>query len=491
MLMNFPKDFYWGGATSAIQCEGGWNEGGRGPVRSDYITAGTATTPRYITYKMPDGSTGKQSVYEAGFPKEAKCIAFDDHYYPQHDAIDFYHRYKEDIKLFAEMGFKMFRMSISWSRIFPKGIESEPNQEGLDFYTNVFKELKKYDIEPLVTLSHYEMPLYLEENYDGWNNRKMIGFFDRYVETVFTEYKGLVKYWLTFNEINVSILRKNWMTNVSPETLNQFYQTTHYQLVASARAVQKAHEINPDYKVGCMLAGTCTYPLTCDPQDMLHTQAKSLNDFWYCGDVMVRGSYPYYAKKMWSQDGVDLDCTDQDLEELEKGTVEFFTLSYYGSSCATTHEGVKKDGAGNLTIGYKNEYIRYSEWGWGMDPDGLRYYLNEIYGRYQLPIMIVENGLGASDILEKDKTVHDPYRIDYVREHIKAMAGAIEDGVDVVAYTPWGCIDLISGSTGEMKKRYGFIYVDLDDEGNGSGDRYRKDSFFWYKEVISSNGEKI
>ena len=489
-MNNFPKNFLWGGATAANQCEGGWNAGGRGPARTDITTAGTADTARMLTYRMPDGTTGAVSQFE-GIPEGGKGAVLDGYYYPNQEGIDFYHRYKEDIALFAEMGFKMFRMSISWSRIFPQGIEHEPNQDGLDFYRNVFMELKKFHIEPLVTISHYDTPLYLEEEEGGWNERKMIAYFDRYTEVIFKEYKGLVKYWLTFNEINCLIMMKDWMPNATREMVSSYYQQLHYQFVASARAVQRAHETDPDYQVGCMLAGMCNYPLTCDPKDILKTQKKMQDAFYYCGDVMVRGKYPAYAKRIWKEDYVELDCTLKDMQQLEKGTVDFFTFSYYGTSCVTTHEGVEKDGAGNLSLSVKNKYIQYTDWGWGMDPDGLQYFLNDIYDRYEIPVMVVENGLGAIDTLEEDGSIHDPYRIDYLREHIRAMHAALKDGVDLRGYTPWGCIDLISASTGEMKKRYGFIYVDLDNEGNGTKNRYKKDSFYWYKKVIASNGEDL
>lgn len=489
--MSFPKGFYWGGATAANQCEGGWNEGGRGPARTDVTTGGTATTPRCITYRMPDGTTGAASQFNGPLPKEARGCVLDGYYYPNHVGIDFYHHYKEDIALFAEMGFTMFRLSISWSRIFPKGIEEEPNQEGLTFYRNVFEELRKYNIEPLVTISHYDTPLYIEEELGGWSNREVIGLYGRLCEVLFHEYKDLVTYWLTFNEINSLLMVKEFMPNAPKEMLRENYQSLHNQFVASAKAVQRAHEINPNFKVGCMIAGMCSYPLTCDPKDVLKTQKKMQDSFYYCGDVMVRGAYPAYAKRMWKEDGVNLSTEPEDTQELLKGKVDFFSFSYYSTSCVTTHENVEMDGAGNLSLGAKNPYIQYSDWGWGMDPDGLRYYLNEIYNRYQLPVMVVENGLGASDTLEEDGSVHDPYRIEYVRSHIKAMEEALDDGVDLIAYTPWGCIDLISASTGEMKKRYGFIYVDRDNEGNGSLKRYRKDSFYWYKKVIASNGEDL
>ncbi|MEG0842069.1 MAG: family 1 glycosylhydrolase [Erysipelotrichaceae bacterium] len=488
--MNFPNKFLWGGATAANQCEGAYNVDGRGVVKSDFMSAGTAVEPRYVTYVLPDGTKDKVSIFEQ-MPNHAKCQLVDGDFYPNQEAIDFYHHYKEDIKLFAEMGFNVFRLSIAWSRIFPNGDEELPNQKGLDFYRDVFKELKKYNIEPLVTILHFDTPLYLEEEYGGWSNRKLIGFYDRFSELLFREYKGLVKYWLTFNEINMPLMSLDFTSsNISNELYQDVYQTLHNQFVASARAVKKAHEIDPEYVVGCMVCSFGNYPLTCDPKDVLKNQQINQQKMYYCGDVMVRGYYPSYANRDWLQHGVNLDITKQDIEDLKNGTVDMYTFSYYSSSCVSSKK-VEMDGKGNLTRGAKNPYIQYSDWGWGMDPDGLRIVLNELYDRYQIPLMVVENGLGADDKVESDGSIHDQYRIDYMREHIKKMKKAIEDGVDLLGYTPWGCIDLISASTGEMKKRYGFIYVDRDNEGNGTMKRSKKDSFYWYKKVIKSNGEDL
>ena len=487
----FPEGFYWGGATAANQCEGAWNVDGRGPARTDVTTVGTADSPRYITVRMPDGTTTKFSQFTP-VPKEARGAVLDGEYYPNHESIDFYHHYKEDITLFAEMGFKMFRMSISWSRIFPKGIEEEPNQAGLDFYRNVFLELKKYDIEPLVTISHYDTPLYIEEELGGWSNREVIALYDRFTEVLFREYKGLVKYWLTFNEINCALMTLKFIPNMPHTMVRDRYQSLHNQFVASARAVKRAHEIDPEYLVGCMVAGgPSAYPLTCDPKDIMAAQIENQNSFWYSADVQVRGAYPAFAKRMWEHDGVTVEFGEGDEEILRSGTVDFITYSYYMTSCVTTHEDVEMSGKGNLVMGAKNPYLTYSDWGWSIDPDGLRYTLNEIYGRYQIPVMVVENGLGAIDVVEEDGSIHDPYRIDYMREHVRAMGEAIADGVDLIAYTPWGCIDLVSASTGEMHKRYGMIYVDRHDDGTGSFERRRKDSFFWYKKCIESNGEDL
>ena len=479
--MEMPKKFLWGGATAANQYEGAYQTDGKGLSIADVEKGARHGVPREIHTQVMEGN-----------------------YYPSHEAVDFYHHYKEDIALFAEMGFKTFRTSINWTRIFPTGMETEPNEKGLEFYDKVFDCCKKHGIEPLVTISHYELPYALVEKYNGWASRELIEFYMNYCKAIFERYKDKVKYWLTFNEINCgtmpmgAILETGTIrgfegpTDKVPDNKQERFQALHHQFVASAHAVRYAHSVSPDYKVGCMIAGSCYYPLTCDPADMHKTQQKWQEATYYCGDVMVRGAYPAFAKRIWAEYGVQLDITEQDKADLLAGKVDFYSFSYYSTSCVTTHKDVAKDGAGNLSLGAKNPYIKYSDWGWGMDPSGLRYYLNEIYGRYQIPLMVVENGLGAVDTLEPDGSVHDPYRIEYLRGHIQAMEKAInEDGVDLRAYTPWGCIDLISASTGEMKKRYGFVYVDLDNEGHGTRDRYRKDSFYWYKKVIASNGQDL
>ena len=404
------------------------------------------------------------------------------------------------------MGFKIFRLSINWTRLFPKGDEEKPNEKGIEFYRNVFEECKKYGIEPLVTISHYEMPFGLCEKYGGWTNRKCIDFYLNYCRTIFTEYKDLVKYWLTFNEINclqhsfggymgagiipdeeqISIMGNN----DTKESKTKRFQALHHQFVASAKAVVLGHEINQEFKIGCMIAGSCSYPYTCNPDDVLSAQMQMYLGNYYCGDVQVRGEYLPFAKRFLKENEIELEFLDGDEEILKKGTVDFYSFSYYMSGCSSTDPETIK-AAGNVFSGVSNPYLKSSDWGWQIDPKGLRYFLNEVYNRYKIPMMIVENGLGAVDVVEEDGSIHDNYRIDYIREHIKEMAEAIEDGVEVIGYTPWGCIDLVSASTGEMKKRYGFIYVDKDNDGNGTLDRSRKDSFYWYKKVIESNGEEL
>lgn len=486
---KFPENFYWGGAISANQSEGAWNIGGKGPTVSDYQTAGSVKSPRSITYRDKDGKPGKARMLSM-LPKGTKLAVLDDEYYPSHDGIDFYNRYKEDIAMFAEMGFKMLRLSITWSRIFPKGIEKEPNQEGLDFYKDVFLELKKHNIEPLVTMFHYDPPAYLVEELGGWSNRELIDLFDRYSKTILEEYKGIVKYWITFNELNTVTMLHKFIPNYPIEVLRDDYQSLHHQLVASARAVINAKRIDENYVVGCMMGSTASYPLTPNPKDVLENQRVGYEDLYYATDTMVRGEYPYFSQKIWDRYGVNLEILDQDLSDLKEGTVDMMTYSYYASGCATVDETAEK-AVGNFTMGSKNPYLEYSEWGWSLDPDGLRVVLNDVYGRYQLPVMIVENGLGAHDKLEDNNVINDPYRIEYLKRHIETMKDAISDGVDLIAYTSWGCIDLVSASTGEMKKRYGYIYVDKEDDGSGTMNRYKKQSFHWYKKVIESNGEVI
>ena len=488
--MSFKENFLWGGAIAANQAEGAWNVDGRGPAKTDVTTGGSVKEPRYVTFIDKDGNPGKV-VNGQPIPDGAKYAVLDDYYYPNHDGVDFYHHYKEDIALLAEMGFKMFRLSISWSRLYPHGDEDKPNSKGVEFYRSVFMECKKYGIEPLVTIWHFDTPLYLEEHYGGWNNRRLIDFYVRFATTCFKEYKGLVKYWLTFNEINNTVMMLNLFgNNAGDKEYQQGYQQLHYQFVASAKAVQIGHEIDANNMIGCMICGITFYPGTCDPKDILANRHMWEKGIFYCGDVQCKGKYPTFAKRLWDEHHVHLDITEEDLEELKKGCVDMYTFSYYMSSVETTHE-TDDMVSGNFAAGARNPYLTYSDWGWAQDPLGLRYYLEMIYDRYEKPIMVVENGLGAYDTLEEDGSVHDSYRIDYLRDHIKEMGNAIDNGVDLIGYTSRGCIDLVSAGTGEMRKRYGFIYVDKDDQGNGTYKRYRKDSFYWYKKVIETNGENL
>ena len=493
--MAFPKGFFWGGATAANQFEGAWNVDGRGMAMTDVTTGGSVKEPRMVTYIDKDGNPGKMpsfGVNGQALPEGAHYAVLDDCLYPNHDGIDFYHHYKEDIALFAEMGFKIFRMSISWSRLYPNGDEETPNQKGIEFYRNVFTCLRSYGIEPLVTLWHFDTPLYLEEHYGGWKNRKLIEFFTRYVTTCFNEYKGLVKYWLTFNEINNTIMMLNIFGHSieDDQPYKDAYQHLHHQFVASAKAVQIGHAVDPENKIGCMICGITFYPATCDPKDILANRHQWEIGLYYCGDVQCKGEYGSYAQRLWKEHNAKPEMTAEDLEDLKNGTVDMYTFSYYMSQLVTTHKATDMV-SGNFSAGARNEYLQYSDWGWATDPDGLQYYLEVMNDRYHLPMMVVENGLGAYDTVEEDGSIHDPFRIDYYRQHIEAMNRAIENGVNLIGYTTWGCIDLVSAGTGEMRKRYGFIYVDKHDDGTGTMARSRKDSFFWYKKVIASNGEDL
>ncbi|MDF2879137.1 MAG: abgA3 [Clostridia bacterium] len=467
MINQFPKDFLWGGAVAANQCEGAYLEDGKGLSVQDVL---------------PHGLKGERTEQ----PTEDNLKL---------EGIDFYHRYKEDIKLLAEMGFKVFRTSIAWSRIFPQGDENQPNEKGLQFYDDLFDECLRYGIEPLVTLSHYETPLYLAEQYDGWRSRKLIGFYANYCQTVFTRYKNKVKYWLTFNEIN-SLFHAPFMSagiNTPKHELTEqdLYQAAHHELVASALATKIGHEIMPNAKIGCMILGITVYPLTPDPADVIQMMLQDRETLLFA-DIHARGKYPTYILNYFKANNIVLEVTSED-EEILKHTVDFISFSYYSSTCATTHPELSEPTGGNLIKGYKNPYVKASEWGWQIDPKGLRYTLNKLYDRYQLPLFIVENGLGAVDELitqeDGEKTVEDEYRIQYLREHLLEARNAIHDGVELMGYTSWGCIDIVSASTAELRKRYGYIYVDRHDDGSGSLERYKKKSFYWYKGVIASNGE--
>ncbi len=479
--MSFRPDFLWGGATAANQCEGAWDEDGKGVSCSDICTGGKFGQSKMITPVLQEGT-----------------------FYPSREAIDHYHRFKEDIALFAEMGFKCYRFSIAWTRIFPNGDESEPNEAGLRHYEEVIDECRKYGIEPLITLSHYEVPFGLTKKFNSWTSRKMIDCYINYCRAVFTRYKGKVKYYLTFNEINSSttpmgaLLNQGILNDLEnptpfmnqPDYPQQRFQGLHHQFIASALAVKMAHEIDPDCKVGNMMIYAASYPLTCNPDDVLKNQAYNRVMNYFCSDVQCRGAYPAYMNRYFAEHGIKIEKQPGDDEILKAGTVDFYTFSYYMSSCQSADPENQK-GEGNVIGGVPNPYLKASDWGWQIDPKGLRYSLNEIYDRYGLPMMVVENGLGAKDVIESDGSINDDYRIDYLRQHIQQMAEAVKDGVDLMGYTPWGCIDLVSASTGEYAKRYGFIFVERYDDGTGDFSRRKKKSFDWYKHVIATNGEDL
>ncbi len=474
---EIPQGFLWGGAVAAHQLEGGYDKGGKGVSIADVMTAGANGVDRQITEGVIPGLN-----------------------YPNHEAIDFYSRYKEDIRLFGEMGFKCFRTSIAWTRIFPNGDDEEPNEEGLRFYDDMFDEMKKYNIEPVITLSHFEMPYHLVQAYGGWRSRKLVDFFVRFAQVVMERYKGKVKYWMTFNEINNQAdTFVDWSAWTDSGILYKegedrqavLQQAVHYEMVASARAVAMGHEINPDFKIGCMLAMVPLYPRSCSPEDQLAAMRAMEHRLYYYGDLHVFGEYPVYMKAFRENHGLELDITQEDLDWLKKGCVDYIGFSYYMSN---TVSAVEVENSMKIADGFylaKNPYVKASDWGWQIDPKGLRYSLNLLYQRYQVPLFIVENGFGAYDKAEEDG-IHDPYRVEYLRAHIEEMKKAIlEDHIPVMGYTPWGCIDLVSAGTGEMEKRYGFVYVDKDNQGKGTLDRRKKDSFWWYKKVIETNGMEL
>ncbi len=472
------KNFLWGGAVAAHQVEGAYRTGNKGLSIADVMTAGSRTKAREITDGIVEGK-----------------------YYPNHEGIRFYDFYKKDIALFAEMGFKCFRTSIAWSRIFPNGDEEVPNEEGLRFYDELFDELLAHGMEPVVTLSHFEMPFGLVKGYGGWRNRKMITFFVRFARTVMERYRDKVKYWMTFNEINNQMILSNGIyafTNSGilfeegEDRLKTVYQAAHYEFVASAMTVKLGHEINPDFKIGCMVAATPVYPRTCNPDDVLLAMEEDRKNLFFT-DVHARGRYPSYVKKDWERRGYVFDITPEDLEAMEQGCVDYIGFSYYLSSVMSADPGVEKlgDDLAASPDAVENPYLEMTPWGWAIDPKGLRYVLNQYYDRYQLPLFVVENGFGYEDRLE-DGQIHDGNRIEYLGNHIREMVKAVdEDGVELLGYTVWGCIDPVSFGTGEMRKRYGFIYVDKDDEGNGTYRRIPKDSFYWYRDVIVGNGAEV
>lgn len=483
--MKFPDNFLWGGAIAANQCEGAWNEDGKGMSVADVAM-----------FKPNVDKKDYVSQWHIDMDDIRKARETDDVvYYPKRHGVDFYHHYEEDIALFAEMGFKTLRLSIAWTRLFPNGDEEKANEKGLLFYENVFKCLRKHNIEPLVTLSHYEMPLYLVENYEGWASREVVDMFVKFATTCFERYKDLVKYWLTFNEIDsvfrhpfttVGIVEDNYASKNEAE--EAIYKALHHQLVASALVTKYAREIIPDAQIGCMVTKTLTYPETCNPEDIYLAMMDNRTNNLYT-DVQVRGKYPLWIKKLWKDKGFEIPILEGDEEILAAHTVDFISFSYYMSMVQSIHAEKREKVGGNLTTGVKNPYLSTSEWGWQIDPKGLEISLIDLYDRYQKPLWIVENGLGYNDVVNEDGTIEDDYRINYFADHFKAIGHAIENGVEVMGYTSWGCIDIVSASTSQMSKRYGFIYVDVDDYNKGTYKRLKKKSFDWYKKVIETNGE--
>ncbi|PYE43249.1 6-phospho-beta-glucosidase [Paenibacillus barcinonensis] len=472
-IKAFPDNFLWGGATAANQLEGAYLEGGKGLTTVDLIPIGANRFPIAL---------GNLDSYE---PKEGE-------FYPSHEAIDFYHRYKEDIALFAEMGLKCLRLSVAWARIFPNGDDAEPNEAGLQFYDDVFDELLKYNIQPVVTICHFDVPVSLVQNYGGWKNRKMITFFETYAKTLFNRYKHKVKYWMTFNEINMLLhlpyIGAGVVLQEGEDKEQVLYQAAHHELVASALAVKACHEIIPGAQIGCMLAAGMVYPYSSHPEDVWKAMDKDRESFFFI-DVQSKGEYPGYTKRFFRENNICIEMQPEDADILKQHTVDYIGFSYYASRCTSADPEVLKNSTeGNVFGSVKNPYLEASEWGWTIDPKGLRITCNQLHDRYGKPLFIVENGLGATDVLLDNDTVEDDYRIAYLNSHFAEMAEAIQDGVELIGYTSWGPIDLVSAGTGEMKKRYGYIYVDRNNDGSGTLRRVRKKSFHWYKEVIASNG---
>jgi len=461
-MTTFPNHFLWGGAIAANQVEGSFDQDGKGLSTADML-------PKGILNPHQTRETRTSGIKDV--------------------AIDFYHRYPEDISLFNELGFNCLRLSIAWSRIFPNGDELEPNEDGLAYYDKIFDELANYDIQPFVTLSHYEMPYALVENYNGWSNRKLIDFFERYAKTVFERYQHKVKLWLTFNEINMSLHAPFTGVGLQEEASEQeIYQAVHHQLIANAKAVNLCHQIIPDAKIGNMLLGALNYAFTCNPDDVIASMHEN-NKWLFFGDVQTRGKYPGYMLRYFDEHNIKIQMQTGDVEELASASVDFISFSYYASGCAS-HDPKQKE-IGNIVDSVPNPYLEKSQWGWLIDPKGLRILLNLLYDRYQKPLFIVENGLGARDEINEKGEIVDDYRISYLNDHLVQAREAILDGVELMGFTSWGPIDLVANSTAEMSKRYGYIYVDRHDDGSGTLVRKYKKSFYWYQNVIRTQGASL
>jgi len=488
MMSGFSRDFLWGGAIAASQADGGWNEGGKGIDTQDlrYFDASWDRQKR--------GENRNINMTSERFEKALVVGEDDIEHYPFRWGIDFYRHYKEDLALMEELGLKVFRTSINWARIYPNGDDGQPNEEGIRFYIDLFTECHKRGMKVFATILHYNIPVNLVTKYGGWKNRKVVDFYVRYCRTLFERIGNLVDFWLPFNEINCSRFNP-WngccLIKDQEEHYEQaIFQCTHHQFIANALAVQAAHEMLPGSMVGGMIARFTSYPATCKPGDVMQSILDENYKNYFYTDVMARGKYPSYTERMFKELEVTIEKEEGDDEILKNNTVDFLSYSYYMSMISSNDPDYEIT-SGNLLSGKKNPYLPVSDWGWQIDPEGLRISLNQMYDRYQLPLFIAENGIGAFDRLEEDKSIHDDYRIDYLREHIKQMAEAVEDGVDLLGYTMWGIIDIVSCGTIEMSKRYGVIYVDRDDAGKGSNQRFKKDSFFWYQRCIASNGKEL
>ena len=477
-MAEFPSTFLFGGAIAANQCEGAYREDGKGLSVADFLTGGTTSSRK------------------PGFRLELD----ENTYYPRHKTIDFYHRYKEDIALFAEMGFRCLRTSIAWTRIYPNGDDEKPNEAGLKFYDDLLDEMKKYGMEPVITISHFEMPAALVEKYNGWANYEMIAIFMKYVRTLFERYGNKVRYWIVFNEINAAVndikgtheyaIHTGIHFKETDDRYRMVYQACHHQFVAVAKTVKLGHELMKDAMIGGMVAFIPSYARTCDPDDVMKTFTDNRKKGVFFLDVMSTGEYPYYFEAYLKKYGVQLDRKEEDLKLMKENTIDFVSFSYYMSLTSSAHPEKYPVSDGNVFQGLKNPYLAYSKFGWSVDPVGLRYSLNWLYDRYKKPLFIVENGYGDYDEVI-DGRIEDDDRIQYLNDHLRETAKAIEDGVDLIGYCSWGPIDLVSAGTGDMEKRYGYIYVDLNNKCEGTLARIRKKSFGWYKEVIATNGGSL
>lgn len=478
---KIPADFLWGGAICANQAEGAYNEGNRGMAIPD--------VDWHDPHLKRDGKRDADS--EMSSAELARLLNItDDHQFPKRKGIEFYHHYKEDLALMKELGLKCFRTSISWSRIFPKGDELEPNEEGLKFYDDLIREIKNNGMEPIITLFHYDLPLHIVTEYGGWKNKKVIDMFVKYCKVCFERYHSLVNYWIVINQMNLIYVEAFNSLGILTDEVDNLeeakYQAIHNQFVACSKASQIAQQINNNMKLGVMIADHTCYAETADPKEVFSTIYKNQMSQYFYGDVRVRGTYPGYALRYFKEHDVDLDVNEEELALMKEYTADFVAISYY----YTRLNSLKRDGEAIQNIS-NNPLLKASVWGWCIDPIGLRSSLNNYYDRYQLPMMIAENGLGSLDVLKEDFTIEDDYRIDYLKEHIKSIKEAILDGVPLFAYCPWGPIDIVSCTSNEMSKRYGFVYVDINDDGSGSTKRYKKKSFAWYQKVIQSNGENL
>ena len=464
---GFKDGFLWGGAVAANQLEGAYLEDGKQMSTADIKARG----------------------FFGGIRRDAD-------YYPTHKGIDFYYTYKEDLKLMADANFNIFRTSINWTRIYPTGEEETPNEAGIKFYRSMFEECRRLGMKVMITISHYETPLAMRDKYGSWANRVYIDLYMKFVRTIVTEFKGLVSYWLTFNEIgNAAVKPICWDAAAiypdSDQLLQEMYQAAHHQFVASALATKFIHETDTNALVGAMIAYKTVYPYTCNPADVIAAEEEKRKEFFF-SDVQARGYYPSYIWKFFEENNLNIVMEEGDEDIIKSYPIDFISFSYYRSRVisAESMEPAEVINTNSLE-GVVNPYLRKTGWGWSVDPDGLRLALQELYDRYQLPLFVAENGLGAIDEVDEDGSITDDYRIDYLEKHMKAMKTAIQHGVDLFGYTMWGPIDIVSNGTGQMSKRYGIIYVDLDDDGNGTGKRIKKKSYHFYSNVIKTNGKEL